>query len=307
MREKLRLDLRAAAVGRTLLHGLLYAGLVFAAVILMMLGKANGEIMERVRIAVADAVAPVIEVMSRPVDAAVVAAQAVQGWQALRAENEALAQDRARLLRWQETAHRLEAENAQLRQLLRFVPDPSARFVTARVIADSGGAFARSLVVGAGATDGVAKGHAVLGGAGLIGRIAGVAPHSAQVLLITDLNFRAPVVIGTTRIRAILTGDNSDRPKITHLDPDMIVSIGDRVVTSGHANAFPADLPIGAVASVEEGTIRVKLFAAGEPLDYVRIVDYGLQGIIDDALAAKAGDGRGRAGDAMSQPRAAKP
>lgn len=289
MREKLRVDLRVAAAGRTLLHGLLYAALIFAAVILMMLGKANDEIMERVRVSVADAVAPIIEIMSRPIDVAVVAAQAVRGWQALRSQNEALAQDRARLLHWQETAHRLEAENAQLRQLLNLVPDPSARFVTARIIADGGGAFARSLIVGAGARDGVAKGHAVLTGAGLIGRIAGVAPRSAQVLLITDLNFRAPVVIGAARVRAILAGDNSARPKITHLDPDTVVAVGDRVVTSGHANAFPADLPIGTIASIAEGNIKVQLLAYKAPIDDVRIVDFGLQGIIDDATSAKAG------------------
>ncbi len=62
--------------------------------------------------------------------------------------------------------------------------------------------------------------------------------------------------------------------------------MGDRVVTSGHANAFPADLPIGTIASVQDGVIRVQLFAEGMPIDYVRIVDYGLQGIIRDAAAS---------------------
>lgn len=295
MRERLRLDLRIATIARSLLHGLLYAGLVLAAVILMMLGEANHAMMERVRIAVAGAVTPVLEIIARPVDLAVVAAQSVQGWQALRAENQSLAEERAHLLHWQETANRLEAENANLRELLHLVPDPPARFVTARVIADSGGAFARGLIVGAGANDGVAKGHAVLNGAGLIGRVAAVAPRSALVLLITDINFKAPVMIGASRVRAILAGDNSDRPRIIHLDPDTFIAAGDRVVTSGHAGAFPADLPVGTIATVGDGAIRIHLAAAKAPVDYLRIVDYGLKGIIDDVLSPPA-QGAGLAG-----------
>jgi rod shape-determining protein MreC len=294
----MRLDHRAVAAWKTLLHGLLYAGLVFAAMVLMMVGKANGELMERIRTYVSDAFAPLLDIMSRPVDIAVDVAQALHEWQALSEENAALRLDRERLLRWQDAARHLEAENTQLRQLLNLVPDPDARFVTARVLADNGSAFARSLIVGAGLADGVAKGQAVLAGAGFVGRIAGVAKHSAHVLLVTDLNFKIPVVVGEARIRAILAGDNSDRPKLTHLGPDTFVAVGDRVVTSGHADAFPADLPIGSVASIVDGTIRVKLFAQGAPIDYVRIVDYGLRGIIDSALSPFGCVGTARAAPA---------
>lgn len=289
MREKLRLDYRIAGAWTSLLQWVLYAGLVFAAVALMILGKADPAMMERARVHVSDALAPISDIMSRPVDATVQLTRTLQAWSALKEESAALREERDRLLRWQDAARHLEAENAQLRQQLHFVPDPEARFVTARVIADSGGAFARSLVVGAGAQDGVGKGDAVLTGAGLVGRIAGVAPRSARVLLITDLNFRAPVVVGSSRTRAILVGDNSDQPKVTHLGPDTSVSVGDRVVTSGHADAFPADLPIGVVASVRDGTIKVQLFAHGHPVDYVRIVDYGLAGIIGAAVASESG------------------
>ncbi len=289
MREKLRLDYRIAGAWTLLLQWVLYAGLVVAAVVLMMIGRANPGMMERARVYVSDAFVPISDFMSRPVDATVQLTRTLQAWSALNEENAALRQERDKLLRWQDAARHLEAENAQLRQQLHFVPDPQARFVTARVIADSGGAFARSLVVGAGAREGVGKGQAVLTGSGLIGRIAGVAPRSARVLLITDLNFRAPVVVGSSRTRAILVGDNSNQPKITHLGPDTSVSVGDRVVTSGHADAFPADLPIGLVASVRDGTIRVQLFAQGQPVDYVRIVDYGLAGIIGAAVASNSG------------------
>lgn len=281
-----RLDHRVPAACRTLAQWLLYVGLVLTAVMLMILGRANGQIMERVRIQVVDVLAPIIDMMSLPVDAVVVAAQTIRAWTALSEDNAALRHERDRLLAWKDVALRLEAQNAELRELLTFVPEPQTRSVGARVVADNGGAFARSLIVAAGRRHGVGKGHAVLSGSGLVGRIAVAAGRSAQVLLVSDLNFRAPVAIGPSRIRGILAGDNSDQPKITHIDPDAMIEIGDRVVTSGDGEAFPADLPVGTVAAIDNGVIRVRLFTDESPVEYVRIVDFGLQGIIDEARVA---------------------
>lgn len=281
-----RLDHRVPAACRTLAQWLLYVGLVLAAVMLMILGRANGQIMERVRIQVVDVLAPIIDMMSLPVDAVVVAAQTIRTWTALSEDNAALRHERDRLLAWKDVALRLQAENTQLRELLTFVPEAQTRSIGARVVADNGGAFARSLIVAAGRRHGVGKGHAVLTGSGLVGRIAVAAGRSSQVLLVSDLNFRAPVAIGPTRIRGILAGDNSDQPKITHIDPDAMIEIGDRVVTSGDGEAFPGDLPVGTVAAIDNGVIRVRLFTDESPVEYVRIVDFGLQGIIDEARIA---------------------
>ena len=281
-----RLDHRVPAACRTLAQWLLYVGLVLTAVMLMILGRANGQIMERMRIQVVDVLAPIIDMMSLPVDAVVVAAQTIRAWTALSEDNAALKHDRERLLAWKDVALRLEAENAQLRELVHLVFEPQTRAVSARVVADSGGAFARSLIVSAGRRHGVGKGHAVLTGTGLVGRVAAAAPRSSQVLLVSDLNFRAPVAIGPMRIRGIVAGDNSDQPKITHVDPDAMIEIGDRVVTSGDGEAFPSDLPVGTVATIDDGVIRVRLFTDESPVEYVQIVDFGLQGIIDEARIA---------------------
>ena len=150
-----RLDHRVPAACRTLAQWLLYVGLVLTAVMLMILGRANGQIMERMRIQVVDVLAPIIDMMSLPVDAVVVAAQTIRAWTALSEDNAALKHDRERLLAWKDVALRLEAENAQLRELVHLVFEPQTRAVSARVVADSGGAFARSLIVSAGRRHGV--------------------------------------------------------------------------------------------------------------------------------------------------------
>ena len=269
---------------RVLAHRFAYVGLVLTAGALMMLGKADAVLMERLRVQVNEAVAPILEILSQPIDAVARVAEQVQSWIALHDENERLYRDRERLLQWQTVARHLEAENATLRQLLKFVPEPDARFVTARVIADSGGAFAHSLLLSAGANSGVGKGQAVVTGEGLVGRIAGVGDGAARVLLITDLHARIPVVVGAERTRAILAGDNSNRPKLVYLKPDAVVAEGDQVVTSGDAGAFPPGLAVGAVTSVGDGEIRVMPFVDRSRLEYVRVVDYGLTGILKEPM-----------------------
>ncbi len=280
MSERPRSDHRVIASSRGLAHRFVYVGLVLTAFALMLLGKADALLMERFRAQVTDSLAPVLDVVSRPVASAGRLIESARELAALHEENERLRRDRARLLQWQDVARRLEAENKALKAQLKFVPPPAAGFVSARVVADTGGAFAHSLLINAGTGDGVRKGQAVVTGDGLVGRIAGVASRSARILLITDLNSRIPVLVEPSRIRAILAGDNSDRPRIIHTPPGAMISPGDRVVTSGHGGAFPAGLAVGHVTSVAEGVVVVEPFVERSRLEYVRVVDFGLTGIL---------------------------
>jgi rod shape-determining protein MreC len=272
--------LRFATPLKVLAQRFAFLALIGIAFGLMMLAKADMVVIERMRTAATDAVAPILNVFSRPTAAVSDFADGVREAVWLRAENARLREDNERLLHWQQVARRLEAENRTMRGLLNFMPPAPVSFVTARIIADSGGTFVRSVLVGSGAADGVKKGQAVITGHGLVGRVAAVGKHSARVLLITDLNSRIPVLVASTRERAVLAGDNSDRPTLVHLSSEAGVSPGDRIVTSGHGGAFPPGLPVGVVASVTEGDIRVQPYVSWSRLEYVRVVDFGLEGIL---------------------------
>jgi len=156
-----------------------------------------------------------------------------------------------------------------LQELLNYVPDLSVGYISARVIADTGGAFAHSLLLNAGERDGVQKGQAAITGEGLVGRIAGVGARSSRILLITDLNSRIPVVVGPNRKRAILTGDNTDRPRIIHLPPGEMLSPGDVVTTSGHGGVLPVGLAVGVVATVKDNSVNVEPYVERDKLELV--------------------------------------
>lgn len=270
----------AAAATRSWTHRFTFVLLVALAFGLMLIGKPDSIIVSRLRMAVMDVTAPVINAVSRPIDAARETASDVRDYFALKAENEALKRQNDTLMEWQRVARELQAENASLRGLLNFQTGPKVSFVTASVVADASSSFVRSLIVLGGTKAGVAKGQAAMTGAGLAGRVLEVGERSARILLITDINARVPVVTERSRDQAVLAGRNSDMPELLYLSRDNDVKIGDRIVTSGQGGVFPAGLPVGEVVSVTGGHVQVQPFVDFSRLENIRLIDYSLPGIL---------------------------
>lgn len=259
-----------------------YVLLVGGAFALMLMGKTDAVLVERLRTSVTDALTPIMGALSEPVSAIEDAAENAKNLLATREQNIQLLAERDALLQWQAAAHRLEAENQALRDLLGMAPDPRTRYVTARVVGNSAGAFVREVLIAAGSRDGIIKGQAALTGVGLAGRVTEVGDRSARVLLLTDINSRIPVLLEQSRHRAILAGDNSNEPRLLFLPPGAEPLPGDRIVTSGDGGAFPAGLPVGIVGSAaEDGLVTVLPFVDWDRLEFLRLVDYELAGLID--------------------------
>lgn len=251
-----------------------------AAVALLTIEKTSPDLAEGARGAAADIVAPILDLLSRPSTTAAQAIDSVRELGRLRAENARLKEEQARLIQWQTVARRLDHENQELRQVLNLAPDPKARFVTARVVGGSGGAFVRSILVAAGNRDHVRKNQAAITGEGLIGRVTEVGERAARVLLLTDINSNVPVFVERTRERAVVHGDNSNRMVLRYLPEDMTATVGDRLVTSGHGGVFPPGLPVGVITAVKDGVVLVQPFVDSEQVEYVRLVDYELSGLL---------------------------
>jgi len=268
-----------------------FLSLVMASFALMLLGKADTALVEHIRLGVGDAVAPVLDVVSRPASSIAEVVASMRDLMALRSENARLRDDNAKLMHWQTVARQLDNENRALRSQLNYVPDPDPSFITARVIGDTGGAFVHSMLLNAGTHDGVRKGQAVIAGEALVGRVAEVGERSSRVLLLTDINSHLPVMLEGSRAKAILTGENTDRPRLNYLSQNTNAAPGDRVVTSGHGGVFPPGMPIGVISSVQDGIVHVEPFVHRHQLEYVTVVDYGLAGILPSEVAT-TGEGR---------------
>ena len=150
----------------------------------------------------------------------------------MQAENARLREENARLRQWQATALALDAENRRLKAELHWVPDPTAAFVTARVVADAGGVYARAVLLAVGPNHFIRRGEIALDQSGLVGRVTEVGARTARVLLITDLNSRIPVILEPSGGHAIMTGTNGPRPRLLYWSDGAPPREGERVVTS---------------------------------------------------------------------------
>src|SRR5262249_45494827 len=144
-----------------------FLGLVALSVGLMVLGKAETPLVEQARTAITDAFVPILDAASRPVATVADIGDRVSAMLSVYSENARLREENERLLNWQSVARKLEVENRNLRDMAHFVPEGQVSFVSARVVADAGGTFVRSVLVVAGVRDGVAKGQAAVTGEGL--------------------------------------------------------------------------------------------------------------------------------------------
>ncbi len=277
-------EARTAQPLRTLAQRAIFLLCLAGALSLMVIGRSDPQTLERARIYVTDIAAPILDVMSRPFDAAEDLVAEGRDLISLREENARLRQEVARLQNWQAVARHLEIENGHLRDLMAYEPTEVSRHITGRVIG-VGGTFVRSILLDVGSTDGVRKGQAAMTGEGMIGRVAEVGRNSSRVLLLTDLNSRIPIMIEESQARAILAGDNTAFPRLIYGAANSDLEPGQRVVTSGDAGAFPPGLPIGIVANADENGVRVQPFTPEERPNLVRLLDFGLAGVLDDSAA----------------------
>lgn len=157
---------------------------------------------------------------------------------------------------------RLAAENCRLRTLLSLPARPGYTAVAAPVLSrgDTSGWW-HTLTLGKGANQGLALGDPVVSAAGLLGRITAVSANTADVLLISDSNFRASCEIETGQpeigiVRGILSGGGhhngtiellytADPLRLRFLRRDFEPPPRARVVTSGLGGGFPRGLVVG--------------------------------------------------------------
>jgi rod shape-determining protein MreC len=279
--------IRLSIATRQALAKLTLPVLIVAAFGLLLLGKADALLAERLRMALADALAPVYSVLTPPLGTFRSVLTNAQDLVALRAENDRLREENERLRRWQSVALALDAENQRLKANLHWIPDSAPSFITARVVADAGGIYARAVLLSVGPNHGISKGEIALDERGLVGKVTEVGARSARVLLITDLNSRIPVILENSRGRALLVGTNGPRPRLLYWSEGTPPAEGERVITSAEANAYPANLQVGVVHYSPNHVPEVELAADLGRLEIVRIFDYGLRGIVPPEAPAR--------------------
>lgn len=248
--------------------------LFLCAFVFLLMSKFSAPTVQKISEGVFEISTPIIHVLEFPARIIHRAYTYIYDVSHIFSDNQMLREENRQMMFLQNRVRALEVENQLLGRLLNYVPPSKANYISAKVMATSGDVYAHTLVVYIGNSP-VKKGQIVLGNESVIGRVEKVGGKYAQVILVTDINSKIPVVIERTRARGILSGNNTDIPQIVFTRPKADIQAGDLVVTSGVGGMFPSGLPVGFVSSVKNGKIDVETIADIDRVEYLKIVDYG--------------------------------
>ncbi len=247
---------------------------------LVVLWKTQNPVVVAVRHEVADFLSPVGYVLSAPARWVKSVKDGFHRRAFLSHRNQVLEEENKMLKRWRLLALQLQSEQDAIKKMVNYVPYPTAVSKVARLVLDTGDKFSRNYIALAGVKDGISVGAVALTENGLFARVIEVGDHGARLMLLTDYLSRVPVMVGEKRVPAILSGDNSLKPKLIFVEKDADIKENDLVLTSGQVGVYPSGLAVGVVAAVKQGDIYVDLFESGEGLEFVRLVDFGLSDVL---------------------------
>lgn len=221
-----------------------------------------------------DIAAPLLELAAQPIRAVKGIGPYFRMQGDLARENAELRQQLIEARYWEDLAYRQRDRIEVYESALNVQTQATQDRIGAWTVADPRGPFVHARLIGRGSNAGIADGYPVINLYGLVGRVYETGERSARVLLLTDLNSNIPVMVDRSNSRAILTGDNSDYPRLQYLGRNPDIQAGDRIVSSGDDGVLPRGLPVGVAVPTREGGWRVELYSDQAPIDFVWVWPY---------------------------------
>jgi len=176
-------------------------------------------------------------------------------------------------------ARELEAENQELKQLLKW-SETQAQLETvgADIAGQSPDNWQRMMIINKGSSSGIKKYMAVVTEQGLVGRVISVGSRSSVVQLITDSRSGIGVRDQSSRETGIMDGQNEEILRFEPMKEDAEVKVGDIMETSGLGGTCPPGIVIGTVSNVRKRSsgltrlVEIKPFVTFSKLDQVLVI-----------------------------------
>jgi rod shape-determining protein MreC len=185
--------------------------------------------------------------------------QAIAEIENLRTDNDSLraANDRLTLenIQLRETAFQAQ----QATQLAAAAKALQLKTLQAPVIARDPSGVLHTIVLGAGAKDGVLLDDVVISDQGVVGRVSEVGNNYSKVLLVTDSGSAVSALVQGSRAAGIVRGQFGDTLVMDWILQTEDVKVGDVVITAGLAigndlkSLYPKGLILGKVVEVTRG------------------------------------------------------
>ena len=143
-------------------------------------------------------------------------------------------------------------ENIRLKKLLNLNESNHYDFIAARVIGSGMDLGVRSLILDAGEEDGVRENMPVINGDGLVGKVISVMPGQSITQVLMDHNSLVSARLEISRESGVIGWDGRSWLNLQYISKDVVVSVGEVVVTSGLSQIYPPNLRIGFVSHIEQ-------------------------------------------------------
>ena len=171
----------------------------------------------------------------------------IQSLMFLEEENQALREKNLRLSLQVESMLNLQNENNALMEMLEFKKSKKFIIKSAKVVNKGVQPNLLSIIIDRGSSDGITPDLPVLTPKGVVGKTIEISENNSIVQLISDANFRLSTRILPSGATGILRFINAGTAEIREVQKNVEINIGDKVVTSGFSDIYPAGLPVGTV------------------------------------------------------------
>ena len=205
------------------------------------------------------------------------AADAVSGfvsifteYDALKEENEKLKSELAQKEDFEHENEVIKEENEWLKAYLKVKQDfPDLLLTDASIISREAGNYATVLTLNRGYVHGIKKNMPVMTSEGVFGHVSEVGLDWCKVVSIVETASSLSAYTDRTKVMGVVEGDSLLRTdglcRMTYIDADADIKVGDKVHTGGNGNIYPAGLLIGTVRSIEADEYTRTLIAYIEP------------------------------------------
>lgn len=190
-----------------------------------------------------------------------------QSMSTLQSDNQNLYTENQQLRRQLLKYEALVAENSRLLQLLQSAPQADREIVVGRLLGIDMTPYQQKVTIDRGSRNGIKVGTPFGDGNGMMGQITRVYYYHSEGLLLSDPTHATPVRVLRNGIRSVAIGTGyTDKLNLLYLPANSDVVVGDRLVTSGLGQRFPADYPVARITAVDQSGEEIFATVSAIPL-----------------------------------------
>lgn len=195
----------------------------------------------------------------------------------LRDENKKLKTQIDKLVKDTADLERFKQENDKLREMLNLKNQlDQYNPIGGNIIAKDPGSWFNTFTIDVGSKDGVKNGYPVIANGGLVGSVMETGVLSSKVISIIDMDSSVSGILTKSGAKVRIKGDITLKDKglcrMDYIEPDVDISVGDTIETSGEGGIFPKGILIGKIKEIPQTNNEFTRYAIIEPaVDFKRL------------------------------------